>query len=289
MGKASSGKKVARAAGLGGGRAYGARPPWAYYFAVFALLLLGVIGVYNSREYLDAKTAAPASQAPTIGTTWWEGLAVDACGKLLPAINSTKDPDGITTRGGIIYIEPKTKSVSGHNATLWTLENAVGLLLNAGELEVPGGHLYVNGDSCDGKAGHVYVMTWSNPSSPPQDGVLQDKKSISQSTGLEDTCNPDCDSGVLLENDQLVTVAFLPVPPKGKTPSFLQPPGSVVSKLATIVDTNGTTTTVATTAPTVPVRTSTTLKGTTSTTAAKTTTDTTSKTTTTTAKAKKKK
>ena len=53
MGKASSSKKVARAAGLGGSRAYGSRPPWGYYFAVFALVLLGLVGVYNSREYRD--------------------------------------------------------------------------------------------------------------------------------------------------------------------------------------------------------------------------------------------
>lgn len=263
---------------MGGSRAFGSRPPWGYYFAVFALILLGVIGVFNSREYLDGKTSKAGTVAPTVGTSWFEGFAVDACGKLLPAINTTKDPDGLTTKNGIIYIKPKVKSAAGHNATLFKLAGSIGMTLNAGEVEVPGGHLYTNGDSCEGKPGHVYVMTWANPSAPAQDGVLQDKDSINQTTGLEDTCNPDCDSGVLLENDQLVTVAFLPAPPKHGTLSVLQPPPSVVAKLTNLVSTGGTTTTTATTpttAATTPV-TSTTLKGaTTSTTTSKTPTDTT--------------
>ena len=42
--------------------------------------------------------------------------------------------------------------------------------------------------------------------------MLQTQKSTAN------PCNPDCDSGVLLENDQLVTMAFLPAP-EGQTPN----------------------------------------------------------------------
>jgi hypothetical protein len=246
MGKASSSKKVARAAGLGGSRAYGSRPPWGYYFAVLALLVLGVIGVYNSREYRDAKITAAGSGQPAVhmSTPWFEGYAIDACGKLLPPIKTTKDPYGITTHGdGVIYINPTTKSAAGKNATLGKFASAVGMLLNASELEVPGGRLYQTGDSCEGKPGEVFVETWGSPQEPVQDGYLQTKKGSTQ--GREDTCNPDCESGVRLENDQLVTIAFLPAPPKHGTPDILQPPASVISKVTQLVSTGGSTTTTA--------------------------------------------
>jgi hypothetical protein len=279
MGKASSSKKVARAAGLGGSRAYGSRPPWGYYFAVFALVLLGVIGVYNSREYRDAKITNQGNSAPAVGTTWYEGFAVDACGKLLPPIKTDKDPYGITTKGdGVIYISPTVKSAAGANATLGKFASSIGMTFNAGEIEVPGGHPYVDNDTCEGKPGHVYVETWASPAEPVQDGVVQTKEGHTK--GLEDTCDPDCDSGVRLENDQLVTIAFLPSPPKGHTVQALQPPQAVISKLTSLVSAaaSGTTTTVPS-APSTAATTSTTVtKGKTTTSGASSTTGTAAKT-----------
>jgi hypothetical protein len=47
-----------------------------------ALIVLGVIGVYNSREYRDSKVAAAGSGQPSVkmATPWFEGYAIDACG-----------------------------------------------------------------------------------------------------------------------------------------------------------------------------------------------------------------
>jgi hypothetical protein len=211
-----------------------------------------VIGVYNSREYLDGKVAQGGGGKPSVNMTtpWFEGYAVDECGTLLPPVKTAKNPNGITTKGnGIIYINPKNKSSAGKNATLAKFASAAGITLNAGELQVPGSRLYTNDDTCDGKQGHVYVMVWTDPSAPAADGVLQDKKQTNVSAGEEDTCNPDCDSGVLLENDQLVTIAFLPAPAKGKTLSVLQPPPAVVAKLTNLISTGGTTTTTAPATP----------------------------------------
>jgi len=292
MGKASSSKKVARAAGLGGSRSYGSRPAWGYYFAIVVLVLLGVAGVYNSREYLDNQVNSNGSGQPSVhmATPWFEGYAVDICGKLQPSIRTTKDPYGITTdQPGIISIDPANKSVAGKNATLGKFASAVGMTLNAGELELPGGRLYLNDQTCEGKEGHVYVMAWTDPSEPPQDGVLQTKHArIDVSKGWEDTCDPDCDSGVLLENDQLVTIAFLPAPPKHTSLSVLQPSQSVIAALTKTVANGGTTTTAAPVTTPVTVKTTTAksakLPGSKTTTAkttpAKTTTVTTAKTTT---------
>jgi hypothetical protein len=196
---------------------------------------------------------------------------VEACGKLLPPIKTNKNPYGITTHGdGVIYINPTVKSASGRNATLGKFASAVGMLLNASELQVPGGRLYQTGDTCEGKPGQVYVMTWGSPAEPQQDGFLQNKTGSTR--GREDTCNPDCEAGVRLEKDQLVTIAFLPAPPKHKTPVIEQPPQSVISKLTELVSTGGVTTTTAAPVP-----------STTSTTASKTSTTKSSATTGTTA------
>src|SRR5581483_3656798 len=97
----SSAKKVARAAGLGGGRAYGARPPYGYYFSVLVLLLLGVIGVYNAREYLNHKNAPNANHPPVVGQSppWHMAYGIDICGRFVPNIKADKNPHGLTTKG----------------------------------------------------------------------------------------------------------------------------------------------------------------------------------------------
>ncbi|HUC15834.1 MAG TPA: hypothetical protein VMS00_15395 [Acidimicrobiales bacterium] len=261
MGKASSSKKVARAAGLGGGRAYAKRPAWGYYFGVLVLLVLGVLGVYNSREYRSAAINKQGNTAPTVHQKppWFEGYTIDECGKILPPIKTTKDPYGITTKAGVISVSPTVKAAAGRNATLGKFASSIGMTLNAGALETPGGRLWQDGDTCEGKAGHVYVMTWASPAELPQNGVLQNAKGVPSSAGvpnangLEDTCNPDCDSGVLLENDQLVTIAFLPAPKKGSTPVIPQPSTAIISKLNGQVSTGGTTTTAAPALPTTAV------------------------------------
>jgi hypothetical protein len=244
-----------------------------YYAAVGLLLVLGVIGVYNSREYRSAKINSQGNTPPTVNQSpeWYEGFAVDACGKLLPPIKTNKDPYGITTKGdGIIYIVPTVKAAAGRNATLGKFASSIGMQLNAAEVQVPGGKLYTDGQTCEGKPGHVYVMTWSNPQEPASDGTLQNKKSTVSKSPNQDTCDPDCDSGVLLENDWLVTVAFLPAPAKGQTLSVLQPPQAVISRLATL-QAETVTTTVPTTTPLLPT---TTVAGATTTTLAGATTTT---------------
>jgi hypothetical protein len=232
--------------------------------------------VYNSREYRDSRINKVGNQAPTVNmaTPWLEGYAVDICGKLLPPIKTDKDPYGITTKGdGVIYINPTVKSAAGHNATLYKFATSIGMTIDASEIQVPGGHPYLAGDNCEGKPGNVYVMTWSNPTEPRQDGTLQNKKLVDNLAPhvREDTCNPDCDSGVLLEDDQLVTIAFLPAPPKHESLVVLQPPASVVAHLESLEASGGTTTT-STPATTSVTTGTTTSKGTTTTSKGATTT-----------------
>lgn len=256
MGKASSSKKVARAAGTGGGRTSRGRTPWVYFSVIAAIVALGVIGTWSSRDTRLAKINGQGNSAPTVGTTWNEGYAVYACGKFLPAITHAKDPQGITTGNGdgIIHIHPTVKAAAGKNATLGKFATAVGMKLNAAQLQVPGGKLYLDGDSCQGKPGHVYVRQFAY---------------IGDTVGTLQTVDP---IDVPLSDQSLLTIAFVPSTEKNSIPP---PPAYVQNNLKKLAAPSTPTTTTPTTLPT----TSTTKPGTTTTPA--TTATTTASTTTT--------
>jgi hypothetical protein len=212
MGKASSNKKVARAAGTGGGRTHRARTPWTYFGAVALVVLLGVLGTWASRDRRLAQINNRGSVQPTVGTVWNEGYAVYECGKFVPAIAHARDPYGITTGNGdgIIHIHPTVKSAAGKNATLGKFASAVGMTLNAGALKVPGGKLHLDGDSCEGHPGHVYVKQFND---------------TGDSIGALQNVDP---RNVLLQDQSMVTIAFVPSGDKNAIPA---PPTYVINNL----------------------------------------------------------
>ncbi|HLH46472.1 MAG TPA: hypothetical protein VKV25_04870, partial [Acidimicrobiales bacterium] len=124
MGKASSNKKVARAAGISGGRTRRGRRPWGFYALLALVVVLGVAFTVTSRNryesQLAGKTKSNASVAPTVGgTPWNEAYAVDVCGRFAKPLTVTSTKTGLTTAGdGVIRIAPKVKSAAGKNATL---------------------------------------------------------------------------------------------------------------------------------------------------------------------------
>lgn len=252
MGKASSSKKVARAAGIGGGRVHRRQTPWTYYGIIALIVVLGVVGTVTSRERRNTQINAAGTTAPTVGTTWHEGYAVYACGKFVPAISTkSPDPQGITTRtDGIITIAPTVKASAGRNATLGKFADAVGMKLNAAELQVPGGHLYQDSATCDGKAAHVYVKEFADPS----DTVGQ---LYNGGKGQLAKLNP---AQVPLKDNHLLTIAFVPA---AQATSIPAPPASVVKSLnALLAQQSSTSTTTpaagATSATTAPASASTT-------------------------------
>ena len=218
MGKASSSKKVARAAGIGGGRARRRQTPWGYYGIIILIVVLGIAATVASRQRRDSQINSAGNSAPAVGTTWHEGYAVYECGKFVTAI-STKapDPEGITTRtAGIITIAPTVKASAGKNATLGKFADAVGMKLNAASLQAPGGHLYVDGNTCQGKAGHVYVKQFAGPT----DTVGQ---LFNGGKGQLAKLNP---TQVPLKDNYMVTIAFVP---SSEATSIPAPPASVIS------------------------------------------------------------
>jgi hypothetical protein len=229
MGKASSNKKVARAAGTSGGRTSRGRTPWMYYLAIGAVVLLGVAGVYTSRSHRLTTVAATGRTAPPrVGQDHWHvAYGVDICGKFQPAITDQTDPTGIHTHGdAVIHVHPYVDSGAGKNATLGKFASTVHMTLNAGELKLPGGKDYRDGDSCEGKPGRVQVQIFSSPA---------------DTVGTLATVDP---RDVPLQNNQLLTIAFMP---KGAT--IPPPPADAIYNLQHLNDVAATTPTTTATAP----------------------------------------
>jgi hypothetical protein len=256
MGKASSNKKVARAAGIGGGRSHRRNTPWGYFAVIAIIAILGVVGTVSSRDHRLASIRVQGTkQQPLVGTVWNEGYAVYECGKFLPPISTNNNPQGIHTTkpgDGIIHIDPTVDDAAGKNATLGKFASAVGMKLNAAELQVPGGKLYLDGDSCEGKPGHVYVVHFAfagatgqlyNGDTKPKNGKPAQLAKL----------NP---TDVPLGDQELLTIAFVPA---DKASSVPQPPQYVVKALAALGAATTTTTVPATTTTTVPAKTTTTV------------------------------
>ncbi|HEX2698809.1 MAG TPA: hypothetical protein VHM89_01220 [Acidimicrobiales bacterium] len=162
MGKASSNKKVARAASTGGGRtARGARP-WGWYGAMAIVVLLGSLVIVTSRNERQAASNPLKSEKPRppslpgqkqfAGDHWHAAYGIYVCGQFLPPIQSDQDPRGIHTHGdGVVHIHPFTKAASGRNATFGVFAETVGLKVSASHVQVPGGENYKNGGTCPDK------------------------------------------------------------------------------------------------------------------------------------------
>lgn len=223
MGRASSSKKVARAAGIGGSRARRRQTPWTYYGIIALIVILGVLGTVSSRHTRNHKIDNAGNAAPTVGTVWQEGYAIYECGKFISPISTkSADPQGITTKtAGVINIDPKVKAAAGKNATLGKFADAVGMKLNAAELQAPGGHLYLDGATCEGKAGHVFIKQFAGPTDTVGDLYNGAKNQLPKLDPAE----------VPLVNGDLVTIAFVP---SGQASSIPPPPASVDSALQTV-------------------------------------------------------
>lgn len=187
MGKASSSKKVSRAASIGGGKVSAASKPWIWWAVLGVVVVLGIVGIALSRtEYQDA--ASPADVPPIANRDHWHAAYdTSLCGELVPPIEDQRDPKGIHTHSdGIIHIHPFVRSAAGDNAVLSEFTDAIDMTLTDDSLRVPGGELYEEGETeCDGEPGIVQVLV---------DGEVVTE-------GIPD---------IRLEDRQLITIAFAP-------------------------------------------------------------------------------
>jgi hypothetical protein len=216
MGKASSAKKVARAARTGGGATRRARSGRSFLWPAFmtVVVVLGTTGVVMSRAE-NQSAAAPMSAPgrdpapPRVGDHWHAAYGFDICGKFAPPITDQTDPVGIHTHGdGVIHVHPfkikKGNPFTGRYATLTAFMRTVHGQVTNTEVRLPGGTVKRNGMKCGPKPAKVQAMTW-NKGDPPDAG-----KPV---TGPL--------SQLRLHDQMLVTIAFVPEGEK-----ILQPPSA---------------------------------------------------------------
>lgn len=158
MGKASSNKKVARAAKAGGSRARAAGERNLLFPVALALVvILGTLLVVYAR---DDRRAEALERPIAFEDHWHSAYGFYVCDEFLPDLPEFTAPQngGTHTHGdGLIHVHPFSSARAGENATLvnWILD--AGTVLGGGTeltddtLGVPAGDDYVEGDdTCDG-------------------------------------------------------------------------------------------------------------------------------------------
>ena len=171
MGKASSAKKVARAARAGGSTKQ-RKHNWAFPAGIALIVIVGALVVFIARG--DNKTAAAVS--PTTNDHWHAAFGVYVCDAFLPAVaDGPQDLLGIHThQDGIIHIHPFQGGAAGNNAKLQVFADQVGISFSGSSFTMPDGSTYDNGYDCNGTPAVVTLSQWNNvdelkadPSTPP--------------------------------------------------------------------------------------------------------------------------
>jgi hypothetical protein len=240
MGKASSNKKVARAASTGGGRTARGRTPWLYWTVISLCVVLGLAGVVFSRnQRLHKLSASGVNEAPfpaakgKQGDHWHTAYGVYLCDHFAEPISDQRDPNGIHTHAdGVIHVHPYVAKAAGKNANLGQFADAVKMTLNAGELKLSGGHDYREGDKCNGKSGRVRIHMFKNEADTtgtdvtgdPRKVRLQDNALIVIAFAPPATTLPQPPSTPNLKNlNDVPAPTTTTVPPGGATPSTTAP------------------------------------------------------------------
>ena len=178
MAKSAAGKWVSRVGASGGGKAYKKSRPSNYYGALAVIVVLGLVATVYSRYEYQHPASPVSATPPAVGTTWYAGLSVEACGTTVKPL--TTDP---TYKGGfsvlknnVIKISPVSAADSGNNATLAQFANEYpGLIASSNELAIPTSTgtanpktTFHNGDACPanskyaGKSAQISYAYWTS-------------------------------------------------------------------------------------------------------------------------------
>jgi len=176
MGKASSAKKVARAARAGGRSSAGRQRNLLFPGVIGAIVLLGSALVWYAADERKGATDIP----PVVGDHWHAAYGIYVCGEWQPEIPEFENTTGIHTHGdGVIHIHPFSQSGAGENATLGTFLKDTDVHLTDSELtigknELPdGAKTWKEGeDKCDGKDAELVVAQWENVSDENSEPAL---------------------------------------------------------------------------------------------------------------------
>jgi hypothetical protein len=167
MGKASSAKKVARAARAGGVKQSNQRR-LAFPMAVGGIVVLGILIIVVARSGFSSVSA----ESPKPGEHWHAAYGFYVCDSFLPPlVDVTADTSGLHTHGdGIAHIHPFSNAYAGKNATLGNWGPTVGVDFGSNSWELSDGTTYENGYDCGGQPATLSVYVWvvDDPTAPPQ-------------------------------------------------------------------------------------------------------------------------
>jgi hypothetical protein len=168
MGRASSAKKVARAARAGGGGASAGRERSLLFPAtVTIVVVLGISLVAYARTTVDDAEA----QAPGLADHNHQAYGIFICDEPAPNLTDAADPNGTHTHSdGVIHIHPgaaQQVARTGDDVTMQLFLEAAGAGISDDELSLPEQEppfdqtSYVEGeDQCNGEAAIVQVAFW---------------------------------------------------------------------------------------------------------------------------------
>jgi hypothetical protein len=178
--------------------------PLKWYGSLVLICLLGVAAIVYSRY---ERQHPVGGTPPAIGQHWYAALAFDVCGTLAPNLTATPSASagslpGIRTDGtGVVQIAPTVSQDAGNNATLARFAQLYPhLKLSSTELQLPGGRLYRNGQSCPsgtpdaGRPATLQIKVWSSFTGP----------------GSQHPVTFRDPAAVKLGDQHLMTVAFVP-------------------------------------------------------------------------------
>jgi hypothetical protein len=128
MGKASSSKKVARAAGTGGGRTNRGKTPVLWYGSLVLIVIAGIgLTAFSREQRLDDLNSPESKEEPRANDAHWHvALGVRVCDRWLDPVTDQADPKGVHTHGdGVIHVHPFVASAAGRRATFDRYAEAV--------------------------------------------------------------------------------------------------------------------------------------------------------------------
>jgi len=247
MGKASSSKKVARAARAGGRSAGNTQRNLLFPGVIGAIMVAGVALVAWAVSDYKSEDDVP----PVLGDHWHAAIGFDICGEFQPDIAEFESRVGIHTHGdGVIHIHPSSADGAGENATLGAFVESAGVTLTDTELTI-GDETWKEGDQkCGDEDAELVVAQWQD---------------IESNEGKPALIRRDFDSIRFRDDGEGYTIAFVPedttdIPKPASAAQLAQlgaadDPTATTSTSAGATDTTapGAATTAPTTAPTTTV------------------------------------